>query len=62
MPWEVEKRDSKFVVISKTSGRVVGTHKSREEAQQQVRALYANVPDASKSSKHIVKASEYRRH
>jgi len=48
MPWKVAKRGSKWIVISETSGRVMGEHPSREKALAQVRALYAKVPESRK--------------
>jgi hypothetical protein len=35
--------------VQDESGKTVGCHATRREAEAQVRALYANVPDASKS-------------
>lgn len=46
MPWEVVKRGGQYQVVTKATGRVVGTHGSRPKAEAQVRALYANVKDA----------------
>jgi len=42
MPWKVEKRGDEFAVVSKESGKVEGTHDTRQEAEEQVRALYAS--------------------
>jgi hypothetical protein len=55
MPWKAEKRGSKWVVVTEGSGRVVGTHPSREKAMAQVRALYAN---ASESEKKMAKGKK----
>ena len=44
MPWRVQKKDGKFAVVKKDNGKVVGTHDTREKAEKQVRALYANEP------------------
>lgn len=41
-PWHVEERDGKFAVIKDSTGQVVGTHPTREAAERQVAALYAN--------------------
>lgn len=41
-PWHVEERDGKFVVVKNDTGEVVGTHPTREAAERQVAALYAN--------------------
>ncbi len=42
MPFAVRKRGNKWVVISKSSGRVLGTHKTKKKAIKQLRAVYAN--------------------
>jgi len=41
MPWDIEKRGSKWAVVSK-SGRVLGTHDSKRKAREQQKALYAS--------------------
>lgn len=46
MPWEVKKQGRFFLVCKKGSGKVVGTHDTRDKATRQVQALYAN--EASK--------------
>lgn len=51
MPYSIKKAGSKFQVVSKDTGKVHGTHPTREDAQKQMRALYANVPDARRSGK-----------
>ncbi len=38
----IKKRGSKFVLISKTTGRVLGTHTTRLKALQQEKAIQAN--------------------
>ena len=53
MPWEAQKKGSRWVVVSKESGKVKGTHKSKAEADAQVRALYANVPESSKKGRSL---------
>jgi hypothetical protein len=45
MPWHIEKRQSKFVVVKDSDGSVAGTHVTREQAQRQLRALYANTKE-----------------
>lgn len=47
MPWHVEKRDGQFCVVKNVDGKRVACHGTRAEADAQVRALYANVPDAA---------------
>lgn len=51
MPYDVVHRGGKWVVIGK-DGKVHGTHPTREKALRQMRALYANVPDARVERKH----------
>lgn len=50
MPWSVSKSDqcpeSKPWAVTKKGGEVVGCHDTEEAAQSQMRALYANEPDA----------------
>lgn len=48
MPYNVQHRGSSYVVVD-DSGKVVGTHETKQEAINHQRALYANVPDASKN-------------
>jgi len=43
MPWKVEKKGNSYVVKNKNTGRVAGTHKSKNKAIAQLRALYSNV-------------------
>ena len=42
MPWSVKKKGGKFVVAKNENGKIVGTHDTRQKAEAQVRALYAN--------------------
>lgn len=46
MPYNIQHRGSSYVVVD-DNGKVVGTHDNKEEAINQQRALYANVPDAT---------------
>jgi len=46
MPWAIRKRGNKWVVINSETGDVKGTHPNRQQAVQQMRALYANVPES----------------
>lgn len=41
MPWKVERRKNKFVVV-RENGKVVAEHESKAKAMRQVRALYAS--------------------
>lgn len=39
MPYEIEQRGSKWVVLNTDTGDVKGTHDSKEKAQRQVNLL-----------------------
>jgi hypothetical protein len=41
MPWKVQKRGARYVVVGE-DGKVKGTHTTKEKAEKQRRALYAN--------------------
>lgn len=47
MPYHIERSGSQYAVVD-DSGKTVGTHPTKSKAAEQVRALYANVPDATK--------------
>ena len=38
----IRKRGSKWVVVSHTTGKVLGTHATKAKAQAQLRAIEAN--------------------
>lgn len=46
MPWKIQPIGGKFKVVNIESGKVMGTHPTRAKASAQLRALYANVPEA----------------
>lgn len=48
MPWDVRRAKSGWEVINPETGRVVGHHPTRRSAEEQQRALYANVPESRK--------------
>jgi len=50
MPYNIKQVGDKFAVIATNTGKVVGTHPSKKEAQEQLAALYANVEDVKKDS------------
>ena len=60
MPWKTVKIGNKFRVVKADTGKIAmnahgtpldgGGHDSKHEAQQQVKALYANEPEAKKSA------------
>ena len=49
MPWNVQRSGSKYEVVQSQTGRVVGTHPTKDQANAQLAALYANVHDSKKS-------------
>lgn len=40
MPYRIEKRGNKWVVVNEDTGKVKGTHDSEEKARAQMRLLY----------------------
>lgn len=42
MPYDVEQRGNKWVVVKEDDGQVMGEHDTKEEAEQQRKAIYAN--------------------
>jgi hypothetical protein len=42
MPWKVKKSGDKFQVVQKGTGKVVKTHSNSKDAENQVKAMYAN--------------------
>ncbi len=46
MPWEIVAEGNGFVVKNKETGKKMGKHPTKADAQKQLRALYANVPEA----------------
>lgn len=48
MPYHIEREGSKYKVVTTESGKVVGTHPTKVQAQAQLGALYANVKDVKK--------------
>jgi hypothetical protein len=40
MPYAIRKRGNKWVVINKETGKVKGTHDTKEKAVRQMRLLY----------------------
>lgn len=51
MPYRIDSSvdGCSYAVVTEGSGKVVGCHASRRAARRQLRALYANVPEASKT-------------
>jgi hypothetical protein len=46
MPYAIHKSGTEYKVVSKDSGKTMGTHPTEEHAKKQLAALYANVKDA----------------
>ena len=42
MPWHMERRGDKVVIVKDSDGKVVGSHSDRKKALAQLRALYAS--------------------
>ena len=51
MPYKIEQQGEKFKVINSDTGKIHGEHASRAKAEAQLRALYANEPEANKSGR-----------
>jgi hypothetical protein len=47
MPWHIEEQGDEFCVIKDDDGANEGCHPTREEAMEQLEALYATEPDAT---------------
>lgn len=48
MPAKIRKQGKKFQVYNTETGKVYGTHSTKQSALKQLKALYANVPDMKK--------------
>lgn len=40
MPYKIEKKENKFLVINEDTGKVKGTHDTKEKAVAQMKLLY----------------------
>ncbi len=58
MPYRIEERDGKYCVVKETDGETIHCHETREQAEAQMRALYANVDDAAQKSMFYVPFSK----
>jgi hypothetical protein len=47
VPWHVEKDGDRFCVVKDDDGSKAGCHGTRDEANAQLRALYASEPKMS---------------
>jgi len=57
MPYILREHKGKFLVVNPLTNDVKGTHKSKRQALGQMRALYANVPDALNKRRNQVPAN-----
>lgn len=46
MPFSIVKKGGKYQTVTSDTGKVHGTFNSHREAEQQIKALYVNVPEA----------------
>jgi len=51
MPYDIQRRGNKFVIIRETDGKVVGTSDSRAKAESSARARMAGEHDKNWSKK-----------
>lgn len=49
-PWHIEERDGEYCVIKDDDGEVEGCHETRDEAEDQLAALYASEDEDDKAS------------
>jgi hypothetical protein len=54
MPWKIVPKGDKFEVVEEAPGphpgKVFGTHATKDDAQEQLKALYAAVPESKRSA------------
>ena len=51
MPYKIRKSGDKWEVYNPDTGKVYGIHDTKEEAEAQVKALYAQAPPEDESKK-----------
>jgi len=51
MPYSIQPKGNKFQVVTTDTGKVHGTHDTKEEAKQQLAALNANAPPEEETKK-----------
>lgn len=56
MPWHIERRDGQFCVIKDSDGSSEGCHATRDEAADQIRALYASDKDEKEEHAELMEA------
>lgn len=56
MPWSISKKGSEYCVIKDDDGSEVGCHATRDEAADQIRALYASEKDDDASLEDVLSA------
>lgn len=57
MPYEIRKDGEYWEVYNPETGRVYGRHKSKSDAEAQVRALYANADPKKEHSTFTIRRS-----
>lgn len=50
MPYRIEERDGKYCVVKETDGETIHCHDTREQAEAQMRALYANAGEKAQKA------------
>lgn len=53
MPWDIRRSGSYYEVVQRNNGKVVGRHKTREQAQSQQAALYSTEDEQEKAEQPI---------
>lgn len=61
MPYSIRKAGNKFQVITTDTGKVHGTHPTKENAISQLKAMYVNAPPEKEKTKRRARtwADEY---
>jgi hypothetical protein len=44
-PYDIKKAGSKYVVVKKSDGKILGHHSSKSQARRQIAAIYANTKE-----------------
>lgn len=58
MPYSIEKRDDKYVVVNDDNGKEMGEHDDRESAARQIAAIEANKDVAPPRKKMVIRPSQ----
>lgn len=49
MPYKIRKKGNRWEVYNPDTGKIYGTHSTRKEAEDQVKALYTNADPSEES-------------